>query len=84
MLFLVLIIAIVVLLVINNQKTEKIAGMIAGKERSELANLIKLRDAGILTEEEFERKKREYESWIAQKAIVTRGTHLKTCIKRGC
>ncbi|MGI6703979.1 MAG: SHOCT domain-containing protein [Clostridia bacterium] len=83
MLFLVLIIAIVVLLVINNQKTEKIAGMIAGKERSELANLIKLRDAGILTEEEFERKKREYESWIAQKGHSDERNALKDLHQKG-
>ncbi len=69
MLFLLLIIAIVVLLAVNNQKTEKIADMLAGKERSELANLIRLRDAGVLTEEEFQEKKKEYESWMAQKGL---------------
>ncbi len=69
MLFLLLIIAIVVLLVENNQKTEKIAGMLAGKERSELANLIMLRDSGILTEEEFKEKKREYEKLMARRGL---------------
>jgi uncharacterized membrane protein len=65
--FIISLIVIIMQLAVINQKAEKIAGMIAGKERSELANLIKLRDAGILTEEEFEQKKREYESWIAEK-----------------
>ena len=69
MLFLILIIAIVVLLVINNQKTERIAGMLSAGERSELANLIRLRDAGVLTEEEFEEKKKEYKRWMKQKGL---------------
>lgn len=64
--FIISLIVIIIQLAVINQKAEKIAGMIAGKERSELANLIKLRDAGILTEEEFQQKRKEYESWIAE------------------
>lgn len=51
--FIISLTVIIILLVVLNQKTERIAGMIASKERSELANLIRLRDAGILTKEEF-------------------------------
>jgi hypothetical protein len=65
--FIISLIVIIIQLAVINQKAEKIAGMIAGKERSELANLIRLRDAGILTEEEFQQKRKEYESWIAEK-----------------
>lgn len=60
-------IVIIVLLAIINQKTERIVNVIASKERRELADLIRLRDSGILTEEEFEKKKKEYNRWIAEK-----------------
>ena len=55
--FIISLIVIIMQLAVINQKAEKIAGMIAGKERSELANLIKLRDAGILTGKNSSKRK---------------------------
>lgn len=81
--FIISLTVIIVLLVVLNQKTERIVGMIAGKERSELANLIRLRDAGILTEEEFEQKKREYERWIAGKGHVDERKALEDLHQKG-
>ena len=81
--FIISLIVIIIQLAVINQKAEKIAGMIAGKERSELANLIRLRDAGILTVEEFEQKKREYENWIAEKGISDERKLLKDLHEKG-
>jgi ribosomal protein L40E len=81
--FIISLTVIIILLVVLNQKTERIAGMIASKERSELANLIRLRDAGILTKEEFEQKKREYERWIAEKGHVNEKKALEDLHEKG-
>jgi len=81
--FIIATIVIIVLLAVINQKAAKITGMIAGKERSELANLIRLRDAGILTEEEFEEKKREYERWMTQKGLGDERKVLKDLHEKG-
>jgi ribosomal protein L40E len=81
--FIISLIVIIIQLAVINQKAEKIAVMIAGKERSELANLIKLRDAGILTVEEFEQKKKEYENWIAEKGHSDERKALKDLHEKG-
>lgn len=82
MLLLVLMVVIIVLLVKSNERTKEMVSAVTKKE-NELINLIRLREAGILTQEEFEQKKREYREWTDQKDLGTEKEALMDLHEKG-